>query len=110
MAPDATTEKIWDRNKVGLTREPLRESLVTLSDQGPCEHKPSLANCIFQTLAHGFLEGFSVRNLSICAVKAAVPDDLQKELAMRRPELPIVSVTLRYTKRKTEMAPQAVVR
>ena len=47
----------------------------------------------FHTLARGFLEGFSVRHLSICAVNAVVPDDPQKELVVRRPELPIVSVT-----------------
>ena len=74
-------------------QQPLRESLVTLSGQDPCEQQPSLANCRFHTLAPGFLEGFSVRQLSICAVNAVVPDDPQKELVMRRPELPIVSVT-----------------
>ena len=73
--------------------QPLRKSLVTLSGQGPCEQKPSLANCRFHILAPGFLEGFSVRDLSICAVNAVVPDDPQKELVVRRPELPIVSVT-----------------
>ena len=41
----------------------------------------------------GFLEGFSVRHLSICAVNAVVPDHPQEELVVRRPELPIVSVT-----------------
>ena len=71
-------------------QQPLRESLVTLSGQGPCEQKPSLANCRFHTLAPGFLEGLSVRHLSICAVNAVVPDDPQKELVVRRPELPIV--------------------
>ena len=74
-------------------QQPLRESLVILSGQGPCEQKPSLANCRFHTLAPGFLEGFSVRYLSVCAVNAVVPDDPQKELVVRRPELPIVSVT-----------------
>ena len=74
-------------------QQPLRESLVTLSGQGPCEQKPSLAKYHFRTLAPGFLEGFSVRHLSICAVNAAVPDDPQKELVVRRPELPVVSVT-----------------
>ena len=66
-------------------QQPLRESLVTLSCQGPCEQKPSLANCRFHTLAPGFLEGFSVRHLSICAVSPVVPDDPQKELVVRRP-------------------------
>ena len=61
-------------------QQPLRESLVILSGQGPCEQKPSLANCRFHTLAPGFLEGFSVRHLSVCAVNAVVPDDPQKEL------------------------------
>ena len=28
-------------------QQPLRESLVTLPGQGPCEQKPSLANCRF---------------------------------------------------------------
>ena len=74
-------------------QQPLRESLVILSGQGPCEQKPSLANRRFHTLAPGFLEGFSVRHISICAVNAVVPDDPQKELVVRRPELPIVSVT-----------------
>ena len=74
-------------------QQPLRESLVTLSGQGPCEQKPSLANCRFHTLAPGFLEGFRVRHISICALNAAVPDDPQKELVVRRPELPVVSVT-----------------
>ena len=74
-------------------QQPLRESLVILSGQGPCEQKPSLANCRFHTLAPGFLEGFSVRHLSVCAVNAVVADDPQKELVVRRPELPIVSVT-----------------
>ena len=73
-------------------QQPLRESLVTLSGQGPCEQKPSLANCRFHTLTPGFLEGFSVRYLSICAGNAAVPDDPQKELMVRRPELPEVRV------------------
>ena len=71
-------------------QQSLRQSLVTLSGQGPCEQKPSLASCRFHTLAPGFLEGFSVRHLSICAVNAVVPDDPQKELVVRRPELPIV--------------------
>ena len=44
---------------------------------------PSLANCRFHTLAPGFLEGFSVRHLSVCAVNAVVPDDPQKELVVR---------------------------
>ena len=74
-------------------QQPLRESLVTLSVQRPCEQKPSLANCRFHTLAPGFLEGLSVRHLSICAVNAVVHDDPQKELVVRRPELPVVSVT-----------------
>ena len=74
-------------------QQPLRESLVILSGQGPCEQKPPLANCRFHTLAPGFLEGFSVRHISVCAVNAVVPDDPQKELVVRRPELPIVSVT-----------------
>ena len=74
-------------------QQPLRESLVILSGQGPCEQKPSLANCRFHTLAPGFLEGFSVRHVSICAVNAVVLHDPQKELVVRRPELPIVSVT-----------------
>ena len=74
-------------------QQPLRESLVTLSGQGPCEQKPSLANCHIHTLAPGFLEDLSVRYISICAVSAVVPNDPQKELVVRRPELPIVSVT-----------------
>ena len=74
-------------------QQPLRESLVTLSGQGPCEQKPSLANCRFHTLAPGFLEGFSLRHISICAVNAVVPHDPQKELVVRRLELPIMSVT-----------------
>ena len=73
-------------------QQPLRESLVTLSSQGPCEQKLSLVNCRFHTLAPDFLEGFSVRNISICAVNTAVPDDPQKELVVHRPELPVVSV------------------
>ena len=74
-------------------QQPLRESLVILSGQGPCAQKPSLVKCRFHTLAPGFLEGFIVRHLSICAVNAVVFDDPQKELVVRRPELPIVSVT-----------------
>ena len=74
-------------------QQPLRESLVTLSGQGSCEQKPSLANCRFHTLAPGFLEGFSVRHISICAVNAVVPADPQEELVVRRPYLPVVSVT-----------------
>ena len=74
-------------------QQPLRESLVTLSGQGPCEQKPSLANCRFHALAPGFLEGFSVRHILICAVNAVVLNDPQKELVVRHPELPIVSVT-----------------
>ena len=50
-------------------QQPLRESLVTLSGQGPCEQKPSLANCRFHTLAPGFLEGFSVRHLLIMCLE-----------------------------------------
>ena len=73
-------------------QQPLRESLVSLSGQGPCEQKPLLANCRFHTLAPGLLEGFSI-HLSICAVNAAVPDDPQKRLVVHRPELPVVSVT-----------------
>ena len=42
--------------------------------------------------AYRNLKGFSVRHISICAVNAVVPDDPQKELVVRRPELPIVSV------------------
>ena len=38
-------------------QQPLRESLVILSGRGPYEKKPSLANCRFQSLAPGFLEG-----------------------------------------------------
>ena len=34
-----------------------------------------------------------MRHLSVCAVNAVVPDDPQKELVVRRPELSIVSVT-----------------
>ena len=34
-----------------------------------------------------------MRYLSMCAVNAVVPDDPQKELVVRRPELPVVSVT-----------------
>ena len=74
-------------------QQPLRESLVSLSGQGPREQKPSLANCRFHTLAPGFLEGFSIRYLSIGAVNAAVSDDPQKELVVRRLELPVVSAT-----------------
>ena len=74
-------------------QQPLWESLVTLSGQGPCEQKPSLANCRFHTLAPGFLEGFSIRHPSICAVNAVVPDDPQRDLVVCRPELSIVSVT-----------------
>ena len=77
-------------------QQPLQEPLVSLSGQGPREQKPSLVNCRFFSLAPGFLEGLSARHLTIGAVNAAVPDDLQKELVVRRPELPelpIVSVT-----------------
>ena len=42
-------------------------------------------------MAPGFLEGFSVRHLSVCAVNGVVPDDPQKELVVRRPDLPIVA-------------------
>ena len=59
----------------------------------PLQQKPSLANCLFRTLTPGFPEGFSARHLSICVVNAAVPDDPQKEFVVRRPELPLVSVT-----------------
>ena len=74
-------------------QQQLRESLVTLPGQGPCEQKPSLTNYRFHTLAPCFLEGFSVRHLSMCAANAVVPDDPQKGLVVRRPELPVVSVT-----------------
>ena len=46
-------------------QQPLRESLVTLSGQGPCEQKPSLANYRFHNLAPGFLGGFSVRHITV---------------------------------------------
>ena len=52
-------------------QQSLWESLVSLSCQGPCEQKPSLANCRFHNLAPGFLESFSVRHPSIRAVNAA---------------------------------------
>ena len=34
-----------------------------------------------------------MRHILICAMNAVVPDGPQKELVVRRPELPIVSVT-----------------
>ena len=67
------------------------------------DNKLAVTNTFFSThkggISHtyngviGFLEGFSVRHLSICTVNAVVPDDPQKDLVVRRPELPIVSVT-----------------
>ena len=74
-------------------QQPLRESIVTLSGQGPYEQKSSLANCRFHISPPGFLEDFGVRHLLICAVNAAVHYDLQKELLVPRPELPVLSVT-----------------
>ena len=71
----------------------LRESLVSLSGQGPGEQKPLLVNCWFHTSVPGFLEAFSVRHLSRGAVNVAVPNDPQNELEVRHPELPVVRGT-----------------
>ena len=84
------------RSSLSANNSRFGSRFFILSGEGPCEQNPSLANCRFHTLALGFLKGFpgfSVRHLSICAVNAVVPDDPQKELVVRRPELPIVSVT-----------------